>query len=190
MNAMEPGTLKIRDIRDYLWIFAIEAVGTTIMLFGIMMSPDSVGNLVCAIFAAGVFFCKYSGAHYNGGLSIAIYIVVGRWKEHLYLVFVYWLAELLGAYLGISIAYSIAGYKNMSFLGPGEASYSGFYIAYVEIVGTFIMITMILYTKFQYIGPGTDRILNNLAVVITIYCCINMCKPYSGAAFNPTNAIA
>jgi hypothetical protein len=49
---------------------------------------------------------------------------------------------------------------------------------------------MILFTKIGYVSIGHDRILNNLAVVITIFCCVNMLSPYSGAAFNPTLAIA
>jgi glycerol uptake facilitator-like aquaporin len=80
---MEPGTLKIRGKIDYYWIFMIETIGTAIILFAIMMSPGNVGSLCAGIFAAGVFFCKYSGAHFNGGLTIALYLVIGEWKEKL-----------------------------------------------------------------------------------------------------------
>lgn len=145
---MEGGTLKTKERKDYYWIFYLEFIGSAIMLFGIMMSPGNIPSTVAAIFVVGVLYGKYTGAHYNGGLSIAIYIVEAKWKEKLKLLGLYWIAEYTGALFGIAIAYSVAGYDNISFLKPGSTAYSGFYVAYVEMIGTFIMFNMILYVKF------------------------------------------
>lgn len=158
------------------------------LAFGIMLSPDNVPGVVCSIFTAAILVGKYSGAHFNGALTLAIYILEAKWKKFYKLVIVYFFAELLGAYIGILFAYSITGYGNIGFLAPGP--YGGLFVAYVEAIGTFVILTMILYVKYNQIAPTYDGVLKNVAAIITIYCYINIGKPYSGSGYNITFATA
>jgi hypothetical protein len=89
---MEKGTLKLQDRQDYLWIFFFEFLGSTLFLFGIMMSAGNISVMVACIYGTSVLCAKYSGAHFNWALTISIYIVEAKWKKNLHIVLLYLVA--------------------------------------------------------------------------------------------------
>ena len=52
---------------------------------------------MCAvIFMAGILTGRISGAHFNGAVTLTIYLIEGKWKENLPIAGVTALADFIG----------------------------------------------------------------------------------------------
>lgn len=146
---MEPLVLKPRKKNHYAWIFLFEFIGTSIMLFAVLLCEGNVFVAILMIYIAIVICGKYSGAHFNGAVTLTIYVLEHKnWRKNLKIALTYWTAEICGSYFGITIAYSFAG-NSLVFLHPGSLSYKPIFIAYVEFVCTFLLMTSIVYVKYS-----------------------------------------
>lgn len=101
---MEPGTIKIRNWADYLWLALFEFIGTAIFLLGINFSAGNVAIVGLSLFIAAVITGRVGGGHFNGGVTVAIYIIERKWKKNLPIMFTILIADILGAYVGILLA--------------------------------------------------------------------------------------
>jgi hypothetical protein len=77
---------------------------------------------------------------------------------------------------------------------PGEKSnFTTSYFVYIIMIEAFftmIFVSMVLFVKYRRVSATKDGMLSNLTVAIGLYVCVMMAGPLSGAALNPTIAIA
>ena len=59
----------------------------------------------------------------------------------------------------------------------------------VEAFFTMIFVSTVLFVKYRGVSSTSDGMLSNLTVAISLYVCVRMCGPLTGAALNPTIAI-
>ena len=140
---MEPGIINVQSWRDLRSIMLFEFIGTTIMLMGINLSGGSPVVVVACIFTAAIMTYRVSGAHFNAALSVAIYIVEGKWKKNLPILGASVAGSLLGALAGTLLAYFIQGKEGMAILKPKDGASIG-YVATVELLSTLILMLIIL----------------------------------------------
>lgn len=74
--------------------------------------------MVTGIFLACMYSAKISNAHFNGALTIGLYILEGKYKDDIVKVFVYLTAEILGGYLGMTLSLLILGKENIASIKP------------------------------------------------------------------------
>jgi len=101
---MEPGTIKIKGLKSYLWIALYEFLGTAIFLLGINFSDGNVAVVGLSLFIAAILSGRVGGGHYNAGVTIAIYLIERKWIKNLPIMVVIIIADILGAYTGILVA--------------------------------------------------------------------------------------
>jgi hypothetical protein len=64
------------------------------------------------------------------------------------------------------------------------------YLLIVEALFTMIFVSTVLFVKYRRVSATTDGMLSNLTVAISLYVCVRMAGPLSGAGLNPSIAIA
>lgn len=104
---MEPGTIKVEGVKDYGWIALYEFVGTAIFLLGINFSNGSGLVVGLSLFIAAILTGRVAGGHYNGSVTIAVYIIERKWVRNLPIAIVILIADIIGAYVGILLAIAL-----------------------------------------------------------------------------------
>ena len=165
---MEPGILRVKSVVDLFYICLFEFIGTTIVLMGINLANGRADVVIATIFTAAILTCRVSGAHFNGALSLAIYVLEAKWFENLPILITSYIGAQGGAFFGTAIAFFIRGKEGMPILRPFENASFQFVIV-VEMLYTVIMILVILQVKYGQISPSTDCVLCNAAVMSTIF---------------------
>jgi glycerol uptake facilitator protein len=114
-----------------------------------------------AVFA-GVNVAYYSGAHLNPAVTLGL-LVAGKVQGGIAAALVYWIAELIGAFLGAVLAW--AAFKNhfdeevdqgaiLGVFSTGPAIRNYAWNLVTEIIGTFVLVFVVL--AFGHWGdPGT-----------------------------------
>ena len=101
---MESGLIKIESKRDYLWLALYEFIGSTIFLLGINFSNGQGLIVGLSLFIACLITARIGGGHFNGGVTLAVYIIERKWKANLPIAVLVWIVDILGCYTGILIA--------------------------------------------------------------------------------------
>jgi glycerol uptake facilitator-like aquaporin len=57
-----------------------------------------------SLFIAAILTGRIGGGHFNAGVTVAIYIIEGKWVKNLITLIVIIIADILGAYTGILLA--------------------------------------------------------------------------------------
>jgi glycerol uptake facilitator-like aquaporin len=81
-----------------------EFLGTAIFLFGINYSHGDAFNVACSLFIAAILTGRVGGAHFNAGVTLAVYIVEARWRYNLPIAATVIVVDILGAYFGIGLS--------------------------------------------------------------------------------------
>ena len=148
---------KPYSIRDYLLIFAFEVFGTLILLLGINFNNGNNALVATGLFMAAMYCAKISGAHFNGAVSIGVYILEGKYKDDFVKLLVYLLAETVGGYFGMTLSLLILGKDNIACVKPQDDSFSPLYIFMIELFFTTIFMTGIFHNIYaEKIGLATD----------------------------------
>ncbi|MGC2693102.1 MAG: MIP family channel protein, partial [Desulfobaccales bacterium] len=210
-------------IKDYLPGFAGEMLGTFILVFfgisavavTILFSAHSGLFQVAMIWGIGVFIAIYctrhlSCAHLNPAVSLAM--VLAKRMEIKKLP-VYWLAQIIGAFLGAAMVYllfanSIASFEQVHHLVRGQADslktamiFGDYFpnpgapadivsvtypLAFVaEAVGTFLLVTTIfLLTEGCNVG-GPPSSIAPVMIGLTVTVIITTLAPLTMAGLNP-----
>ena len=87
-----------------MWIALFEFIGTAIFLLGINFSNGNVGVVGLSLFIAIIFCGRVGGGHFNGAVTIAVYLIERQWKKHLPVCIMIIIVDILGAYTGIALA--------------------------------------------------------------------------------------
>ena len=144
---MEPGILQLNGWKNYAIYLLFEFMGTLMLLFGIMMSTPSSPYLgVIFLFIAICLFGRYTGGYFNGAISLAVFLFnIEKWRQNLLTLILTNLAEWLGAYFGVLLAYIFIG-TGMSYSHPADTSTVVSVVA-LEAIASYFMITFIMYCK-------------------------------------------
>jgi aquaporin Z len=128
-------------------------------------------------------FSEISGAHINPAVSLGFAIrgVLGIRR-----LGAYWLAQFAGAFVAAGCAYMLWGSQiRLGATHPGPA-YSFATALVVEIIATFLLMTVILLTAEQEATVGKQVAI---AVGMTVAACGFVAGPISGASMNPARSI-
>lgn len=187
---MEKGTIELRTIKDWIWLGLYEYIGTTIFLFGINFSSGSAGLVALSLFIACIITARIGGGHFNGGVTLAVYLVEGQWKKNLPIAVLTWIVDLLGAYTGIGLAAALQQTAVPFVLKPRDDKLPLFHVFFEEFMFSTIFIGVILHTKYSKIAATKDGMLGALTVAITLYAMASMVGADSGGCFNPTIGVS
>ena len=85
----------------YKWIvFWYELLGTCLLCFSVVISGGKTFAVAGALFALNLIFGPMSGAHFNPGFSVAVYVKEIKSEHSLEMLAIYVMAEVIGALLG------------------------------------------------------------------------------------------
>jgi glycerol uptake facilitator-like aquaporin len=115
---MEPNTMEVKTPLNYVQLLCFEMAGTAILSIAYSFgyrSPRNFGNFYAPdIVAAGLFVAilltkRVTGSHLNAAITLAVTIVEKAEKDvhKLKIAGTYVLGQLLGAFLGLGIAFGI-----------------------------------------------------------------------------------
>ena len=180
---MEPGNFSIKARYGYYKVFFYEFLGTFLLVLGINFSKGYTMVVMAGIFQACVLSCKGTGAHFNMGLTGAIYIFEGRYKEHFPIFIVYHVAEILGSYMAMIVAYAYLG-EDIACIKPGSLDYSVGYVFIVELLFTLLMMMVIMTGKQPQLGLFDNMVFGIIGSLCGIYFSASCCGPLTGAVFN------
>ncbi len=71
-----------------------------------------------SLFIAATLTGRMSGGHFNGAVTVAVYLVEGKWKKNLPIALLVLISDLLGAYSAMLIAIYFLGSDNIFTLVP------------------------------------------------------------------------
>ena len=91
---MEDGTLKPSNNFAILYLFLYEAIGTFLLANAVSLASGfDPGICIAGVLFIAINLCGgISGAHFNGAVTIGVYIIEGKWIENLRILVVYFLA--------------------------------------------------------------------------------------------------
>ena len=115
---MEIGTVSCNTFKGAAAVFFYEAFGTFILLTAINFSKQDPLIVPCGLFMAAMTCGGFTGGHFNFAVTMGVYITEGQWRRNLPHVFLYFFAQLFGAFAGQLYSYSIMQ-QNTLFINPG-----------------------------------------------------------------------
>jgi glycerol uptake facilitator-like aquaporin len=93
-------------------------------------------------------------------------------------------AELAGAYLGLAFVYVAIG--SIGPIKPHDPDANVFYIFFVELFFTFILMAGIFHCKSERLALSHDLVTALMWCLVPIYFCVMCAHRVTGAALNPT----
>ena len=186
---MEPGNFDVNKKNGYLKVFLWEFLGTFVLVLGVNFSHGYTLVVMAGIFQACIVTCRGTGAHFNMGLTMAIYIEQWKFKQQFKVFLVYHLAEFLGSYMAMVVAY---GYlrDEIACIAPGSLDYSTWYVFFVELLFTFLMMMVIMTGKHPKLSLFDNMVTGILGSLGGIYFSASCVGPLTGAIFNANLALS
>ncbi len=186
---MEPGNFEVSKKHGYLKVFLWEFLGTFALVLGINFSNGYTLVVMAGIFQACIVTCRGTGAHFNMGLTMAIYIEQGKYKKQFRVFLVYHLAELLGSYFAMIIAYAYLQ-DTIACIAPASLDYSTWYVFIVELMFTLLMMMVIMTGKHPKLSLFDNMVTGILGSLGGIYFSASCVGSLTGAVFNANLAIS
>ena len=192
---MEQGLVKNHRLRSYLYMALYEFFGCLLFIVGINCSQNDASVAALGLFIAATLTGRLSGGHFNMAVTLAVYVVEGKWMANIGIALSVAIIDILGAFTGMMLSIGILGAKNtFKLVPPGDSdNYDPsflLYLLFVEFFFTMILVTTVLFVKYRSVSATTDGMLSNLTVAIAAYVCVRMAGPLSGAGLNPSIAIS
>jgi glycerol uptake facilitator-like aquaporin len=192
---MEQGLIKNPIFLSYLYMAMYEFFGMVLFLVGINCSQNDASVAALGLFVAATLTGRVSGGHFNMAVTLAVYVVEGKWLQNLRVAVVIVIIDLLGAFTAMLISIGLLGSDHTFALVPSgnNRNYSFDYMLYlllIEAFFTMVLVSTVLFVKYRRVSATTDGMLSNLTCVIAVYVCVRMSGPLSGAGLNPSIAIS
>lgn len=183
---MEPGTLKAKSNLDLLYIGIYEFYGTFILLCALntangFLVPLEIG--IC-LFIGLIIAGGISGGHFNGAVTLGIYLLEGKWKENILTALVIFIADLIGGFAGLLFSHFVKDGKEW-ILAPPNLDHSFIFVFFVEMIFTFIFVSSIIHVKYSKITSTKDGMLASLLIALSLFGCIAMSNRMTSACLNP-----
>jgi len=97
---MEQGNFSLDSAKGYWALFLYEFFGTGLLLLAVNFSRGNPLVVMAGIYQACLLTARQTGAHFNMGLTCAVFIAENQYAKHWKAFFVYHVAELLGSFAG------------------------------------------------------------------------------------------
>jgi glycerol uptake facilitator-like aquaporin len=132
-------------------------------------------------------FGPISGGHVNPAVTIAFYFIEQDWVYGLMKMGLYIVAQFIGCFAGVGLAYGIVG-EQIFQVGTGSELFKQAFFAEFFFTGTFFFIIAVC-THAKY--PPTKFGPFNCAIIIAwFFMCCKAGGHLSGAAYNPAVLLA
>lgn len=143
---------------------------------GSVIAPVAIGAaLMVMVYAGG----HISGAHYNPAVSLAIFI---RGRMTAVEMFQYWVAQLIGGFLGALTSHAVTGSDAATTMAPAKDISIALPLL-AEILGTFALAYVVLNVATSRNTAGNS--FYGLAIGFTVMAMAVAIGGISGGAFNP-----
>ena len=120
--------MEVKTLGNYLTLLLFELAGTALLTLGYNFGyrrSHSVNSYSPDVIAAGLFVSvlitkRVSGSHLNAGITLSVCIIekVNEDTRKLRIASAYVIGQILGAMLGMAIAYGILGYDSSMDISP------------------------------------------------------------------------
>ena len=172
-----------------------EFFGCVLFLVGINCSQNDAAVAALGLFIAATLTGRLSGGHFNMAVTLAVYVVEGKWRKNIGIALAVAIIDIVGAFIAMIVSIGLLGPKNtFTLVPPNEKDNTSanylLYILFVEAFFTMVLVSTVLFVKYRRVSSTTDGMLANLTVAIALYVCVRMAGPLSGAGINPSIAIA
>ena len=94
------------------------------------------------------------------------------------------IVQFFGSWLGIFLAYTVKGEDRMVFVTVNP-DYSHWYIFYVEIIISFMMVTAALHVKVDELTLAKENVLKEILFCVAVFAAAGVGGPYSGGCLSP-----
>jgi aquaporin Z len=188
---MEPGDVSCRNIKGAAAVFFYEAFGTFILLTAINFSAYDPFVVPCGLFIAAITCGSFTGGHFNLAVTIAVFINQSHlWRSNLPLIFLYFLAQLFGGFIAQTYCYAVLGIGDLVWISPSKKLWNFGYVMVIEMIFTFIFLMAICHAKTSKLALFHNGVTGTISVIMGLYFSVKCAGAYSGAALNPSVAIA
>ena len=192
---MEQGLIKNHRLRSYIYMAIYEFFGCVLFIVGINCSQNDATVASLGLFIAATLTGRLSGGHFNMAVTLAVYVVEGKWRKNIGIALSIAIIDIVGAFVGMFVSIGMLGTANtFKLVPPQDFNNHSFnfiiYLLFVEFFFTMILVTTVLFVKYRGVSATTDGMLSNLTVAIAVFVCVRMGGPLSGAGMNPSIAIA
>lgn len=169
---------------DLIKMTVFELVGTFFFMIVIYFSGADVAKFVFGFWVILSLFAPFSGAHVNPAITLGCYIYECRWVNGLPKLFLYWLAQFIGAFLGVLLSRGIWGSEKIVYVGVPTNEGAGIvFFSETFFTGTFCFVILFVCSKIT--SPFKQGPLNCALIVSWFYIICRAGSGLSGAAYNP-----
>lgn len=160
--------------------YFIELIGTMFLVLtaGLSGNPIAIGLMYSAMIYLG---SHISQGYFNPAVSLTFFLR-GRFGSGKLIV--YWIFQILGAFIGALIFYLIQGKTFAPIPGQGIAEWKAIL---VEFLFTFILCAVVLSTTISVRSKG--NYVYGIVIGLVLLACIYTGGAISGGAFNPAVAL-
>ena len=181
--------------KSFLFLALYEFIGTFLFLVGVNTAANNAAVAAIGLFIAATLTGRVSGGHFNGAITLAVYICERKWLKNLPIAIMIIIVDLLGAYCGMLVSIGLLGYNDtFSLLPPegkrDESASSVLSVLFAEAMFTWIFVSTVLFVKYRKVAATKDGMLSNLTVALGIFFCISTSSPITGGGLNPTFGLA
>ncbi|CDW91031.1 aquaporin-like protein [Stylonychia lemnae] len=192
---MEAGILQLISRKSFIFLALYEFLGTFIALLSVNCAQNNSAVVGVGFFIAATLTGRVSGGHFNGAVTIAVYIIEGRWCKNLFVAFFVIVVDILAAFTAMAVALAMLGVNGTFTLLPPQTKQLVDFgdiitVLFEETLFTWILVTSILFVKYRNVTATSDGMLSNLTVGLAIYVTVSMSGPITGGALNPTFGLA
>jgi glycerol uptake facilitator-like aquaporin len=157
-----------------------ESIGTMMFMVIIYYCAGDVSKFVFGFWIILSIFGGLSGAHVNPAITLGFYVYEGDFIGGLPKLLLYWLAQLVGAFLGASISKPL--FLNDLFVQSTKNTFEIFWAEFF-FTGTFCFV--ILYVCSKKVNLTESAPIKCAMIVGWFYAIVNAGASISGAAYNP-----
>ena len=207
--AEEKAASSFPNPNNKCFVCLYELIGTAVLIGALNISGGKAEAVSIALFCIAIFLGPVSGGHVNPAVTLAVFIAEKDLGNLLYMCMI-WISQIVGAFIGISIAWSAQTYEGdvpkpgLANLCPNKAisvynnateiyqcapkdGTAGFNVFLVEMIGTAIFISVIMSVVYF---NGASGPLNALAIGGTLYGMAKTIGGISGGCLNPAVGLA
>ena len=190
----------IKSTGNKLRVLFFEFLGVAGLMFTINISLGNAVSIGFYITCAAIICGGISGGHFNGAVSLAVFIKEKNYGKNIVMLLLFLVAQWVGAFFGVFLSWMAMADKNNSTVArvpeniiPHPCPYQGCEtekryseVITIEFVCTFIMVLTILCIKGETTTPTKIPFLKCLGVGLAHVAMISTAAAESGGGVNPS----
>ena len=154
---MEQGLIKNPRCRSYMYMSLYEFFGCILFLVGINCSNNDASVAALGLFIAATLTGRVSGGHFNMAVTLAVYVVEGKWKQNISVAIAIAIIDVIGAFIAMVVSIGLLGPTNTFTLVPplenlNQTTSYLLYLLFVEAFFTMILVSTVLFVKYRRVS--------------------------------------